>query len=50
VGENKKPQKLAESLLTALEHIEERGSLLGLVSDRAERLMIGDEWSWKAIR
>jgi hypothetical protein len=40
VGENKKQQKLAEPLLTALEHIEERGSLLGLVSDRAERLRL----------
>jgi hypothetical protein len=40
VGENKKQQKLAEPLLTALEHIEERGSLLGLVSDRAERLSL----------
>ena len=37
VREEEKPQKLAKPLLTALEHIEERGSLLGLVSDRAER-------------
>ena len=40
VREEKKPQKLAESLLSALEHIEERGSLLGLVPDRAERLSL----------
>ena len=39
-AKNKKPQKLAEPLLTALEHIEERGTLLGLVSDRAERLSL----------
>jgi hypothetical protein len=40
VREEKKPQKLAKPLLAALEHIEERGSLLGLVSDRGERLSL----------
>jgi hypothetical protein len=38
--ENKNAQKLAEPILVALEHIESRGSLLSLVSDRAQRLSL----------
>jgi hypothetical protein len=56
--ENKNAQKLAEPILVALEHIETQGSLLSLVSDRAQRLSLMKElaeqnlvvWNAKAAK